>query len=1464
MGPPPPDEIQEYPQMWKKAIEEYFEAASLDYKDEEFKQQFEAELRKCAKTCEPAKASGAGSSFWAIATKSFAPATVITSVTNLLLSAGKEYHDLLHSFDQIRKKCRNFFDRLDRHGQFEINRDGRYAPHLKEIEFELLCSHIKICGFVMRYAKDPEHYAKIAGEEIELPKDGQEPNYRRSKGKWCFGKFSSKKKHEPLATSFEKRPNKTKLFLKILAGSNEVNDELNKIKELETQLTAGMVDDTHMDVTKIRNGQDQLIADSLERRDLSTIKRGLNVRESHLSVQDVHSKLGIQAVEGMGDWIVGHELFKQWKDSSGSSSQPVLKLQGPEKCGKTFLCRRIISHLMNDESLFDGGFSNRPLLDSTPMTTSIAYYYFGNQGNDKTEETSIQDAITSVIWQLVQNDIIHRRFIANHCGSNGHQTQKNNLWKLLQPKEHSNFFVLFDGINHSAEKTAETLSEFLSSLNLEAGGHPRVRVLLSGTESSLECISDCAMEIDLAVSEDVPHDIELFVDHMLYKEVHQLQNLPRQYPRPNSQNQLFNGLNSSEFFKSVVMPTGMRNYDLIEYLLGKVNKGVWSGNRLRELAERLSTGGKFALVEYQIEHANKVLDPDQIEDLNEIIPWVVLYHDFWPDLQLVNEVLSLSHGGSTLTIPIQDYVSNFNGLLKLETFNSGTVTANQLSGFFRERFNITRKATVPAGSLRSRSQTTHTGNNLHPSEILMTKNLLLTVCGDQLFKKIGFDQFFKDKEEPQQEGIQFDPISGHIKIISIYLKAACDMERDYKYLCMFAAIYLPWHLSEIRPDMLSEPQISAMADVMPLLVQFLSSSVVLDRWFTSGLFNNARRTWLSAQTDKDFISRWFEDSRIAKDHLVQTFREAATSESDSGGYLMQLATFAAWIWLQKPKVGTEHDSIRVLYSEKAFHWIESFLVGSERCEESMSAPRSSISSIEHAERWAKQALKAKSLDMTIWNARVAEIFQKFNHFSEAVKRYELVISSSHQLTLISEVAVKYADCLKNTDGDCARAIQTLRPVLEQYTHRLDEVADHEKPALLCMLAAMCDVYHKSGNSSKAVRLCQDALKLSPQNTRFTSRMAQWMFESGQYSEMASTLASLSSGNLVRLLGHQNVEFLHRVAISATQDQSNQLVEACRKALQDYGTLDFFAVNLAHCYALILNWSTPSSNSHEEALRLWQRILRVPLPTNDEDFRRFRNQQYAAGSHLAASYFQAALGRGRKRIPEKEIEAHFGLRRRLTEYDVFYAEEDVFLARFRHLKNRTHHEARHILKEKIAIGIALLSDQDIENDFIGFEMLSKVLTCLDHDEHAISAWSLRYRSWGVGITSGIPQSCSGFCGIQWDYRLKSDIYKCKDCFDVQFDKNCWTKVQEGALGWNQCGKDHNFIRIPKWNDAAEERFKNRRVLVGDRDLDIDEWMKELRTWLSPKLSSPGTYNDDQKNSCIGVSDGSMNSTRQMFA
>ncbi|KAK8252235.1 hypothetical protein HDK77DRAFT_479230 [Phyllosticta capitalensis] len=948
MGPPPPDEIQEYPQMWKKAIEEYFEAASLDYKDEEFKQWFEAELRKCAKTCEPTKASGAGISFWAVATKvvdtagqvaalSFAPATVITFVANLLLSTGKEYHDLLHSFDQIRKKCRNFFDRLDRHEQFEINRDGQFAPHLKEIEFELLCSHIKICGFVMRYAKDPEHYANIAGEEIEFPKDGQEPNHRRSKREWCFGKFSSKKKHEPLATSFEKRPNKTKLFLKILAGSNEVNEELNKIKELETLLTAGMVDDTHMDVTKIRNGQDQLIADVLERRDLSTIKRGLNVRESHLSVQDVHSKLEIQAVEGMGDWIVGHELFKQWKDSSGSSSQPVLKLQGPEKCGKTFLCRRIISHLMNDESLFDGGFSNRPLLDSTPMTTSIAYYYFGNQGNDKTEETSIQDAITSVIWQLVQNDIIHRRFIANHCGSNGHQTQNNNLWKLLQPKEHSNFFVLFDGINHSAEKTAETLSEFLSSLNLQAGGHPRVRVLLSGTESSLECINDSAKTIDLAAAKEVQHDIELFVDHMLYNGVHQSQNLSRQHlRRPNSQNQLSNGLSSSDFFNSVVMRTGMRNYNFIEFLLVKVIKGVWSKNRLREFAERLSTGGKFALVEYQIKHANKVLDPDQIEDLNEIIPWVVLYHDFWPELQLIDEILSLRHGGSRLNIPIQSYISeNFNSLLQLETLGVAMVTSRQLSGFFRERFNITKKATVSDSSI-SRSQISQAGNELHPSEILMTKNLLLTVCGNELFKKIGFDQFFKDKEGQLQKGIQFDPISAHIQMISTYLKAVCDAENDYNLLCTFAATYLPWHLSEIRPAMLSERQMSAMAEIMPLLVQFLGNRAVMNKWFKPGLVSNARRTWLSAQNDGNFISKWFEDPRIARDHGVQRFRKDVSSEADSRCYLLQIAKFAAWIWLQEPKAEAGKDSLRAMYSERAFYWIENFLDSYKTNEASMS------------------------------------------------------------------------------------------------------------------------------------------------------------------------------------------------------------------------------------------------------------------------------------------------------------------------------------------------------------------------------------------------------------------------------------------------------------------------------------------------------------------------------------------------
>lgn len=87
------------------------------------------------------------------------------------------------------------------------------------------------------------------------------------------------------------------------------------------------------------------------------------------------------------------------------------------------------------------------------------------------------------------------------------------------------------------------------------------------------------------------------------------------------------------------------------------------------------------------------------------------------------------------------------------------------------------------------------------------------------------------------------------------------------------------------------------------------------------------------------------------------------------------------------------------------------------------------------------------------------------------------------------------------------------------------------------------------------------------------------------------------------------------------------------------------------------------------------------------------------------------------------------------------------------------------------------------------------------------------------------SCSGYCGVEWNFA--DDIYVCKDCFDVQFDKRCWDLLRSGPLGFNVCSKDHDFLHVPKYDAEEASRVGKKNVRVGTEIIPTREWLQAIR-------------------------------------
>lgn len=143
-------------------------------------------------------------------------------------------------------------------------------------------------------------------------------------------------------------------------------------------------------------------------------------------------------------------------------------------------------------------------------------------------------------------------------------------------------------------------------------------------------------------------------------------------------------------------------------------------------------------------------------------------------------------------------------------------------------------------------------------------------------------------------------------------------------------------------------------------------------------------------------------------------------------------------------------------------------------------------------------------------------------------------------------------------------------------------------------------------------------------------------------------------------------------------------------------------------------------------------------------------------------------------------------------------------------------AQKLLVDDLKTGINLLSDNDPENDYLGYAIIANVLMHTGDDLNALSAWSLygpleRRKEYAATQTqddkevdsldqvpspkletspseSNIARFCDGECSKS-DITWEDSVWMCKVCDDVDFNDECLLKLRRGTLMRFVCSADH---------------------------------------------------------------------------
>ncbi|EFW13917.1 conserved hypothetical protein [Coccidioides posadasii str. Silveira] len=374
---------------------------------------------------------------------------------------------------------------------------------------------------------------------------------------------------------------------------------------------------------------------------------------------------------------------------------------------------------------------------NTEDRMAVAYYFFQKDNKD---ERSVNKALRAVIWQLTQRDAVYQKSVAGACDKPEEFGNTLELWRQLivqfSTKIEVTIFIILDGIDEAKAETGDPLIQILREVSLFAAEKRplSLRLLITGRPMSfLEInktpnIAMSTIQLGTRNTEDILKFVELRLDTMeIFKKSDQpdIQEL-----KERIRTELTHGA-QGDFFK-------------LNYMLTEISKK----RRRKEIEEVLEHADedRQATIAREIERLRQALGDEDIEDLNEVLIWVI-------------------------------GAMKYSALLEVSEYQTLAVTSQSIIEYFRAK-----------AQQAAEDKATHTA--LHESEIAIVKRFLRNFCDDELFNKFGFEEFFQEKLSHRNTSIHADLDNMDLHILLSLLKAICGELRSEVFTLIEAPLAL--------------------------------------------------------------------------------------------------------------------------------------------------------------------------------------------------------------------------------------------------------------------------------------------------------------------------------------------------------------------------------------------------------------------------------------------------------------------------------------------------------------------------------------------------------------------------------------------------------------------------------------------------------------------------------------------------
>ncbi|KAI1873242.1 uncharacterized protein JN550_003495 [Neoarthrinium moseri] len=1064
------------------------------------------------------------------------------------------------------------------------------------------------------------------------------------------------------------------------------------------------------DVAVLRASNDKRTFEDNKQKYLKVIKEKIGWDEVATKQSETTcERLLKDTMSGTGNWFKNKQdyaEFHTWAERNSQDSKPIFLVVGPQNTGKSIIMSNMRRHLQ--------------LTYTSPARLSprtlIASYFFPSVA-ERREENPAKTALKSLAVQLAERDNAFAKALSQRCEKETDIDARirdgscQDLWDFLEiaePKGNTVHYIVMDGLVSLQKEKADHFTQIWDILESVGPSKSSLRILISVRPDMISTeMSRISTNVDIVRANAA--DVREYVTQQLRK------------------NDIFqdddDDKRRQETEKRLTAKVG-GDFNKINTVIEQIN-AVFDSNGPDTEVDRIldDSNDEKATSLSVINKLESKLNIGEIKELQELLRWIIYgEYTFW-SLDELNGALFLKFGTKSI-VRLQRKVEEggkYSSILAFDEDKEVSVDegiANLLQrkdrqfGATDNAPQITAKIEITKGDMKS----------------------IQSFCWD-LSKKVAQISFDFDKAVEAgnvRESLQVNKIDSLISILRASFKILGNTpDKKTQGLGSYVLAYLPQHLEALEDtNTLDAQEIRDIGE--GLYAVFESGDVVKRHWDVVDWV-----IWYRDAAEVTIMRRWLCNPNIRSKLGTKDRKWLEEVEKDSNpnqALLRPIMEMVARRWLQDTEWPVE----------RLFEWLRGYLTmpssdapASVKQGEGQTVPNtenvdspSQEINIGRVASWCKDVLQVRNEDST-WFQRLGETFSSQSQFDEAIKAFQKAIElKDPDPKLLHKLARAYAD-----DEQHQEACQVLYQAIELF----EKETELKKADLSSVYVDLGLWLSELDDPSEAITATKKAVDIEPENHEAQFRLLEiylvndrveeaFNFAHGIFQTSGTNQSGVLSQVLERMLqpGVEDSLFLRLCSILQSQQTVltriiNEISSIAERLTED----DDYARMASHFYKGLAAYYFCANNKpilRITALRSWQQCL--DLAQEIRQTMSHPPQLAALAARLiSAHHFEQS------RNPEEStnLRAHFDRMAAMTSFATpspfMPSAARVHIAAYHLIKNDAQ-SARASLRACMDSAFDILSDQDKDNDSLGYIYLATSLLHCGEDVDALSALSQR--------------------------------------------------------------------------------------------------------------------------------------------